>query len=139
MNGLSSRLRNNAECATWVFEAVQKLEAESARHLERLESALDQNARLIIDNQRLREELRMAEVFHRIAVKERDYERVVTESLRAEVGKLRAVIDFAPHQPNCASHYAVMVDGVCAPGEVKRLRSVHCACDCWKLAARGES
>lgn len=84
MNGLSSRLRSSVECAPWVFEAVQQLEAESARHLERLESALGQNARLISDNQRLREELRMAEVFHRLAVKERDYERVLNEGLDKE-------------------------------------------------------
>ena len=61
------------------------------------------------------------------------------EKAEAEVERLRAVIDFAPHQPNCASHYAVMVDGICAPGEVKRPRSVQRECDCWKRAARGES
>jgi len=52
-----------------------ELATRAARLQERLDSALGQNARLIIDNQRLREELRLAELFHRIAVKERDYER----------------------------------------------------------------
>jgi len=61
------------------------------------------------------------------------------EQAEAEVERLRAVVDFAaPHHPDCKSHYAFMVDGICAPGEIKRPRSVQCECDCWKAAALAE-
>jgi hypothetical protein len=57
----------------------------------------------------------------------------------AEVERLRAMIEFAPHHPDCKSHYSYWVDGICAPGEIKRPRSIQCECNCWKAAARGES
>lgn len=63
------------------------------------------------------------------------HEQRRAEKAEAEVARLRAAIEQAPHHGRCGSQYTFMVGGIKELGNFSGLKQEQFPCDCWKRAA----